>query len=146
MARPCVIDRIAVAYPNISDSGTRAVMTCALPRGSMPSMRPRRELRSPITSPMYSSGVMTSTANTGSSSTGPAFCIAFLNAIEPAILNAISDESTSWYEPSTSVDLDVDHGVAGEHAGLHRLLDALRRPTGCTPAGSTPPTILFTNS
>ena len=26
-----------------------------------------------------------------------------MNAIEPAILNAISDESTSWYEPSTKV-------------------------------------------
>ena len=49
-----------------------------------------------MTSPMYSSGVTTSTANTGSSRTGLAFCIAFLNAIEPAILNAISEESTSW--------------------------------------------------
>jgi hypothetical protein len=29
--------------------------------------------------------------------------IASLKAIEPAILNAISFESTSWYEPSNSV-------------------------------------------
>ena len=36
----------------------------------------------------------------GSRSTGPALLIASLNAIEPAIWNAISDESTSWYEPS----------------------------------------------
>ena len=49
-----------------------------------------------MTSPMYSSGVTTSTAKTGSSSIGPAFGIASLNAIEPAILNAISEESTSW--------------------------------------------------
>ena len=35
----------------------------------------------------------------GSSSTGLACRAAFLNAIEPAILNAISLESTSWYEP-----------------------------------------------
>ena len=41
----------------------------------------------------------------GSSSTGLALRAAFLNAIEPAILNAISDESTSWYWPSTSVAL-----------------------------------------
>ena len=40
----------------------------------------------------------------GSSSTGLAFAAAFLNAIEPAILKAISDESTSWYEPSKTVE------------------------------------------
>ena len=39
----------------------------------------------------------------GSKRTGSAFFIAFLNAIEPAILNAISEESTSWYEPSNRV-------------------------------------------
>src|SRR5437763_1697122 len=43
-------------------SGTRARIACALPRGSRPSTRPRRELRSPMTSPRYSSGVTTSTA------------------------------------------------------------------------------------
>ena len=32
----------------------------------------------------------------GSSSTAPAFDAASLNAIEPAILNAISEESTEW--------------------------------------------------
>ena len=42
-------------------------------------------------------------AITGSSSLGFARCIAFLKAIEPAILKAISLESTSWNEPSTSV-------------------------------------------
>ena len=47
-----------------------------------------------------------------------------MNAIEPATLNAISLESTSWYEPSTSDHADVDDRVAGEHARLHRLLDA----------------------
>ncbi len=36
----------------------------------------------------------------GSSSTGPACSIACFIAIEPATLNAISDESTVWYEPS----------------------------------------------
>ena len=41
----------------------------------------------------------------GSSSTGLAISAAFLKAIWPAILNAISDESTSWYWPSTSVAL-----------------------------------------
>ena len=55
---------------------------------------------SPITSPMYSSGVVISTAMTGSSSTGPASLAASRQAIEPAILNATSDESTSWALPS----------------------------------------------
>ena len=48
---------------------------------------------------MNASGVTTSTFIIGSSSTGCARLAASLNAIDPAILNAISDESTSWYEP-----------------------------------------------
>jgi len=55
-----------------------------------------RELMSPITSPMYSSGIVTSTFMIGSRSTAPAFAIASLNAMDPAMWNAISEESTSW--------------------------------------------------
>ena len=95
-ARPCDIERRSVAYPNISDSGTIAFTTCALPTGLIDSIRPRRELRLPITSPRYSSGVVTSTAMTGSSSFGFARFIASLKAMEPAILKARSLESTSW--------------------------------------------------
>ena len=47
----------------------------------------------------------TSTAKIGSSSTGLARLAASLKAIEPATLKAISEESTSWYLPSTSVTL-----------------------------------------
>jgi hypothetical protein len=36
----------------------------------------------------------------GSSRTGPAFSSAAFMPREPAILNAISDESTVWYLPS----------------------------------------------
>ncbi len=39
---------------------------------------------------------MISSLMIGSSSTGSASANAFLKAIEPAILNAISDESTVW--------------------------------------------------
>src|SRR5689334_24085405 len=46
VARPCVVERRSVAYPNMVASGTRARIACALPRGSRPSTRPRRELRS----------------------------------------------------------------------------------------------------
>ncbi len=49
-----------------------------------------------MTSPMKSSGVTTSTAIIGSSRTGALLRRPSLIAMEPAILNAISDESTSW--------------------------------------------------
>jgi hypothetical protein len=39
----------------------------------------------------------------GSISVGWALSMASLNAIEPAILNAISDESTEWCWPSKSL-------------------------------------------
>ena len=58
-----------------------------------------------MTSPMNCSGIVTSTRIIGSSTTGLAFSTASLMAIEAAILNAISDESTSWYEPSWTVTL-----------------------------------------
>ena len=63
---------------------------------SMPWIMPRRDDRSPTTLPMKSSGVSTSTAIIGSSSTGLALRMPSLNAIDAAILNAFSFESTSW--------------------------------------------------
>ena len=60
---------------------------------------------SPITSPMKSLGIVTSTRIIGSSTTGLAFSTASLTAIDAAILKAISEESTSWYEPSKTVTL-----------------------------------------
>ena len=43
---------------------------------------------------------VTSTIITGSSSTGPAVATAAFTAMPPAILKAISDESTGWCLPS----------------------------------------------
>src|SRR6185312_1663768 len=110
VARPWLMERTVVAYPNISDSGTSAVI--ALPEGpsSIPRICPRRRLRSPITSPEYSSGVTTSTFMIGSRRTGFARRKPSLKPMEPAILNAISLESTSWYEPSNSVTLTSTTG------------------------------------
>ena len=56
-----------------------------------------------MTSPRNSSGVTTSTLKIGSSRIGLARLAASLKASDPAILKAISDESVSWYLPSTSV-------------------------------------------
>ena len=64
-----------------------------------------------MTSPMNSSGMVTSTRMTGSRIVGSAFSTASLRAIEPAILNAISDESTSWNEPSKRVALTSTMGT-----------------------------------
>jgi hypothetical protein len=49
--------------------------------------------------------VVTSTRITGSSTCGAPAPAASRKPIDPAILNAISFESTSWYEPSTSFTL-----------------------------------------
>ena len=54
---------------------------------------------------MYSSGIIISTFIIGSNITGFAFSIPFLYANEAATLNAISDESTGWYDPSCNVAL-----------------------------------------
>ena len=80
-----------------------------------------------MTSPMNSSGIVTSTRMIGSRMVGSAFSTASLRAIEPAILKAISDESTSWNEPSKSVTLTSTIGYAGVEARLERLADARRR-------------------
>ena len=65
---------------------------------------------------MYSSGVTTSTAITGSKRTGPALRAASLTAIEPAIRKASSEESTSWYEPSVQDDPHIHGGIARDDA------------------------------
>ena len=49
-----------------------------------------------MTSPTDSSGTLSVTSMIGSSRTAPAWASASFMAIEPAILNAISLESTEW--------------------------------------------------
>ena len=61
VARPLVMLRSAVTYPNISASGVLALtMRAPLRAVSMPSTMARRRFRSAMTSPMFSSGVTTS--------------------------------------------------------------------------------------
>ena len=56
-----------------------------------------------MTSPIASSGTTTSIDMIGSRMIGFALARAALKPSDAAILNAISDESTSWYEPSYRV-------------------------------------------
>ena len=71
----------------------------------MPSTRPRRVLRSRLTSPMYASGTLTSTSMIGSSSTGDESWMPLRVASWPARRKDSSSESTVWNEPSYSVAL-----------------------------------------
>ena len=81
-------------------------------------------------------GVITSNSITGSRSTASARREPSFNAIEPAILNAISAGPLVG-APVDECRPQVDQRVPGEHAGLHRLLDPL--VDGCTLAGSSRP-------
>ena len=67
---------------------------------SMPRTRPRRVLRSRLTSPMYSSGTRTSTSMIGSRRTGADSWMPLRVASWPARRNESSSESTVWNEPS----------------------------------------------
>ena len=93
---------------------------------------------------MYSSGTVTSTFIIGSNITDLACLQASLNAIEAAILNAISEESTSWYEPSTNVALK---SITGYPASIP-LSAASLIPSSIGliySLGTAPPTILLSN-
>ena len=98
-----------------------------------------------MTSPIASSGTVTSRSMIGSSRIGRAFASASLKPIDAAILNAISDESTSWYPPSKSV---TRKSTTGEAVRMPRGM-ASRIPfstAGMYWRGTEPPTISSTNS
>ena len=111
----------------------------------MPRTLPRLLLRSPMISPMYSSGVVIEIFMMGSSRTGPASAAAFLNAREPAILKAISDESTAWKEPSSRVTWKSIHGNPPRTPFWHDSIIPFST-AGIYCLGIAPPTILLTNS
>ena len=95
--------------------------------------------------PRNSSGVVTSTAMIGSSSTGFARLAASLAASDPATLKAISEESVSWYLPSVSVTRTSTIGkpafTPDSSASSMPFSTA-----GMNSDGTDPPLILFTKS
>mmetsp|Transcript_17777 Transcript_17777/g.40738 ORF Transcript_17777/g.40738 Transcript_17777/m.40738 type:complete len:242 (-) Transcript_17777:1466-2191(-) len=99
------MERSCDTYWNMLASGTLARTTFMLPRSASSAIKPRLLLMSPMTSPIDSSGVVTSTFISGSISLAPASRRPLRAAARPAISNAITDESTSWNAPSTSVAL-----------------------------------------
>ena len=81
----------------------------------------------------------------GSSRTGLALRAASLKAMVPAILNAISDESTSWYLPSVRI---ARMSTVGYPASTPEVIASWMpwSTEGMYSLGMRPPLILSTNS
>src|SRR3954451_10311788 len=124
-AWPEVLDLRSPTYPNISDSGTSASTTRSPERSNIDWTWPRRELMSPMTSPRKRSGVVTSTLNIGSSSTGFARPGGPLEALPAGQLDRQLGGVDVVVGAVLERELHVDHRVAGEHAELHGALTTL---------------------
>uniref|UniRef100_A0A7C9D2M3 Uncharacterized protein n=1 Tax=Opuntia streptacantha TaxID=393608 RepID=A0A7C9D2M3_OPUST len=138
--------RSVLTYWNISDNGTNASTTLRPPGLSLKLLiTPLLELRSPITSPKWSSGVTTSTFIIGSKILGPAFRIPSLKAPLAASWNARTLESTSWYEPSTKA---ARTSTTGKPASTPLHIDSSNPfiTPGMNSLGTAPPFISLTNS
>ena len=95
--RPCVIWRSVSAKSPSSASGASAWSSVMPPPTEfMPRTEPRRFESTLMTSPCLSSGRSIFRLSTGSSRYGWASFMQSLNAIEAAVLNAISELSTGW--------------------------------------------------
>ena len=91
----------------------------------MLSMWPRRRFRSPITSPMNSSGVTTSTDMIGSRSAGADLRRPSLMRHRAGDLERHLRGVDLVIAAVDELDFDVDDREAGEHARAERLLDTL---------------------
>src|SRR3954451_12976761 len=118
-AWPEVLDLRSPTYPNISDSGTSAVTTRSPDRSNIDCTCPRRELMSPMTSPRKFSGVVTSTANIGSSRTGLGHPGGLLERLPTGQLERQLGGVDVVVRAVLEGELHVHHRVAGEHAELH---------------------------
>ena len=125
-------------------SGTKALITTALPRASWLRIWPRREVRSPMMPPVYASGVTTSTFMIGSSSLAPARFSPSRIAARAAISKASTELSTSWWPPSISVTLK---SITGKPAsGPESITERMPFSTpGMYSLGTEPPTTLLSN-
>ena len=124
---------------------TRGPPGC-VPRVSMPSIWPRRLLRSPMTSPMNSSGIVTSTRIIGSRTTGFAFATASLMRHRAGDLERHLRRVDLVVRAVEERHLDVDHRVARRRCPSS---SASRMPASIGlmySRGIVPPTILSTNS
>ena len=96
-------------------------------------------------SPKLSSGTVIVTFIIGSRITGCAFLAAARKAIEAATRNAVSFESTSWYEPSYNLALISTNGYPARTPLAIESSNPFST-AGMYSRGTTPPTIAFSNS
>mmetsp|Transcript_19542 Transcript_19542/g.29298 ORF Transcript_19542/g.29298 Transcript_19542/m.29298 type:complete len:299 (+) Transcript_19542:465-1361(+) len=108
-------------------------------------MMPRREFRSPMMAPMYSSGVTTSTFITGSKTMGLHCAAPSRKAARPAISNAMTEESTGWNCPSINFAFKSTHGKPAWMPFIISASVPLRTP-GMYSLGIAPPLMSLTNS
>ncbi len=145
MPAPAVAERTSTMRSPISAAGIR-VATQSQPgqpgRGSKPVMWPRRPETMALMRAVASFGQTTSTASTGSSSTGPAFSSPSRMARWVACLNAISEESTEWKAPSVSVTSTSTTGKPSGPAASDSRAPA--STAGMYWRGTTPPVMRST--
>src|ERR1700757_2671861 len=91
----------------------------------MPSMRPRREFRSPMIVPIYSSGTVTSTVITRLQKHGLGLLRSLLEGHRTRDLEGHFVRVDIVVATVIQRHLDVDHLVAREHTTRHRLLNTL---------------------
>ena len=96
-----------------------------------------------MTSPMKSSGVVTSTDIIGSRMRAGLTC-AVLERHGSGDLEGKFGRVNVVVRTVEQCDLDVNHGVTGQNTVLHALW-AAASTEGCTPAGIRPPVTLFSN-
>eukprot|EP00967_Tisochrysis_lutea_P124990 scaffold209589_cov35-Tisochrysis_lutea.AAC.6 len=112
-ARPLVSERSEETYWNMLASGTLARTTFMLPRSESSATMPRRELMSPITSPIDSSGL------------GARLTQALAGACAPRNLEGHDGGVDIVVAAVNERGLASDHGEAGEDAIGHDRLEAL---------------------
>src|SRR5665213_2494602 len=102
-----------------------ALITCEPAMCSMPSIRPRRELMSPMMTPMYSSGTVTSTAITRLKQHWRSLACGFLERDRAGKLEGHFVRVHFVVAAVVKRYLHVHDRVAGQYAQLERALHAL---------------------
>ena len=121
--RPLVMEVRSGAYLSTSASGTCTLISCPLGLGSTPSTRPRRLLRSPITSPMYSSGTDHLHVHDGFQKNGIGLQNALLEGHGGGDLEGDFRGVHLVGLPVVELHLQVHHRVSGQNPALHGFVN-----------------------
>ena len=143
---PAVADLSSMMSEAISDSGMWAFTVSQPGQPSRPS-KPRSWPRCPVTiwlmREVASLGTWISTSTMGSSSTGEHCGMPSVMAMRAAVLNAISELSTSWYEPSDRLTAKSTTGKPSGPWPIHSRTPCSTAGMYCF--GTTPPVMVSVN-